>query len=174
MIPDRQQKSVTDIEAALEQLAAQYADLLQQPDIRQGVLRILTGGLRSHLILRHVHEFLSNAAAVERGRQSRDETSLECLSPRARGLLADLMGPMRSKKAGQIYYLPNCTRHWYLAHQSFPGMRGRCELTIDQMIVLNCAVREALEYLDITPEWIRQRLAGRSPSDVADPQVDQE
>lgn len=99
--------------------------------------------------------------------------SLENLSPRARGLLADLMQPM-STSGRPIYDLPNCTRHWYRAHQAFPGMRGECELTIDQMIVLNGDVRAVLEYLGITPEWIRQQLAGWSPSDVADPRLGQE
>lgn len=170
---DYQTQSAKKTEATLERLAAQYADLLQQPEIRQGVLRILAGGHPSHLVLRHVHDFLANASAVERGRQSRDEASLEFLSPRARGLLADLMEPMATQTK-PIYDLPNCTRHWYRAHQAVPGMRGRCTLTVDQMIVLNGDVRDVLEYLGITPEWIRQQLAGRSPSDVADPQVDQE
>lgn len=105
--------------------------------------------------------------------KSNQDNSLDSLSPRTRGLLADLMQPM-STSSRPIYDLPNCTRHWYLAHQAFPGMRGRCELTVDQMIVLSGDVRDVLEYLGITPEWIRQRLAGRSPSDVADPRVDQE
>ncbi|KAA0015138.1 hypothetical protein F0A16_21430 [Salinicola corii] len=99
--------------------------------------------------------------------------ALEALSPRARGLLADLMQPM-STSSKPIYDLPNCTRYWCRAHQAFPGMRGRCTLTVDQMIVLNGDVRDVLEYLGITPEWIRQQLAERSPSDVADPRVDQE
>ncbi|WP_110634626.1 hypothetical protein [Salinicola salarius] len=95
------------------------------------------------------------------------------LSPRARGLLADLMLPM-STSDEPIYSLPSCTRHWYRAHHAFPGMRGRCALSVDQMIVLNGDVREVLAFLGITPEWIRQQLAGRSPIDVVDPRVDQE
>ncbi|WP_193092086.1 hypothetical protein [Halomonas colorata] len=118
-----------------------------------------------------LHAAWQKARREENAEQS--EKSLKRLSPRARGLLADLMEPMRSKD-GQVYNLPSCTRHWYLAHQAFPGMRGRCELTVDQMIVLNCSVRDALGYLGITSEWIRDRLTERSPSDVADPRVDQE
>lgn len=163
---DYQRQSATDTEATLEQLAAQYADLLQQADIRQGVLRILARGLRSHLVLQHVHEFLANASAVERGRQSRDEASLEFLSPRARGLLADLMGPMATQTK-PIYDLPHCTRHWYRAHQAYPGMRGPCTLTVDQMIVLNCDVREVLIFLGMTPDVIQERLKGLSQSDIA-------
>lgn len=34
--------------------------------------------------------------------------------------------------------------------------------------------KDALTYLGITPEWVRQQLAGRSPSDAVDPRVDQE
>ncbi|QEA38610.1 hypothetical protein FGL86_05640 [Pistricoccus aurantiacus] len=101
----------------------------------------------------------------------RDNT-LGTLSPRARGLLADLMQPMATYRP--IYDLSNCTRHWYLAHQAFPGLRGPCELTVDQMIVLNGDVRDVLEYLGITPDWIRQRLEGLSPSDVANPRSGQE
>ncbi|WP_298838647.1 hypothetical protein [uncultured Salinicola sp.] len=98
--------------------------------------------------------------------------ALEALSPRVRGLLADLLQPMCTSSK-PIYDLPNCTRHWYRAHHAFPGMRGRCALSVDQMIVLNGDVRDVLAFLGITPEWIRQQLAGRSPSDVEDPLVTQ-
>lgn len=105
-------------------------------------------------------------------KENRDN-SLDALSPRTRGLLADLMQPMATHSR-PIYDLPNCTRYWHLAHQAFPGLRGPCELTVDQMIVLNRDIREMLEFLGITQEWIGQQLEGRSPSDVANPRSDQE